>query len=168
MPIQTRQNKRLASLLQESHFNLVETNAVLQEDCLQDLPHNLKRLFQIAGDPGQSVRIRNDLWYLLSLKEVISRKQCALAANPAHDSLDIAIAYHGMGHWVVCAWNVTKNAFFYRLDGGSNGYDVLANQTFAHSNITFDEKCLFSIERWIHDIDHIMHAESLPNIVYPN
>ena len=36
---------------------------------------------------------------------------------------DIALTYIGMGHILLISYYPTKNNFFFRRDGGSNGYD---------------------------------------------
>lgn len=38
---------------------------------------------------------------------------------------DVAIRYGGMGYVYVLAWDLRAEKFFIRLDGGSNGFDVL-------------------------------------------
>lgn len=43
---------------------------------------------------------------------------------------DIAFTYMGMGHIVVVAYNIINNKFFFRYDGGANGWERDANWKF--------------------------------------
>lgn len=43
------------------------------------------------------------------------------------DFLDVGMCYAGMGYCFVLAWHKKQEKFFFRMDGGSNGYDVEYN-----------------------------------------
>lgn len=57
------------------------------------------------------------------------------------DFLDVGMCYAGMGHCFVLAWHKDVQKFFFRMDGGSNGYDVEYNYNrYIRSKIDFSEK----------------------------
>ena len=53
----------------------------------------------------------------MTLNEILKRK-----VN--YENLyDIALRYHGMGHILLISYHPKSERFFFRMDGGSNGYD---------------------------------------------
>jgi hypothetical protein len=57
----------------------------------------------------------------LTLNELIKRK------GTYENLYDIALTYLGLGHILVISYHPKSERFFFRMDGGSNGYDREAN-----------------------------------------
>ena len=53
----------------------------------------------------------------MTLNEIIERK------NNYENFIDIALKYQGLGHILLISYHIKSNKFFFRMDGGSNGYD---------------------------------------------
>jgi hypothetical protein len=54
--------------------------------------------------------------------------------------LDIGMCYAGMGHCFVLAWIREEQKFFFRMDGGANGYDVEYNyQRYIKTKLDFSK-----------------------------
>ena len=71
-----------------------------------------------------------DKWCFLSAKEIDEHKKAYDQRSFTDSSeskrlkmLDIALSYRGMGHIVVIAYIPDTDKFFFRHDGGSNGYE---------------------------------------------
>ena len=54
--------------------------------------------------------------------------------------IDLGMSYHGIGHWVCLAWDKIENKFFFRLDGGSDGWQREENEKLYISFNPSDEK----------------------------
>jgi len=57
------------------------------------------------------------LYSFMSLNEIIKRKD-----NYTH-FYDLALKYHGLGHILLISYYPPSEKFFFRMDGGSNGWD---------------------------------------------
>lgn len=80
----------------------------------------------------------------LSLDEISKRYQ-VYCDNGQTDLLDIGITYHGMGHVNVLTYSRSEQTFFFRMDGGSNGYDREDNWKYV---LQFQASELSSEERY--------------------
>jgi hypothetical protein len=64
------------------------------------------------------------------------------------DFLDIGMCYAGMGYCFVLAWHREEHKFFFRMDGGSNGFDVEYNYNkYIRNKIDFNE-CRKKLMSW--------------------
>ena len=75
----------------------------------------LKMFYYLLGDENLQVSF-NDFTFL-NLKDIENR------SDEYDHMLDIAVKYVGMGHVVMLTLDKNTGLFFFRRDGGSNGYD---------------------------------------------
>jgi hypothetical protein len=95
---------------------------------IPELPDNLNRHFKIfyevVGDPTIEIYIKE--WTMMSLDEVLKRYN-HYCSEGQKNVFDIGYRYRGMGHIEVLSCNLYNHLLFYRMDGGSNGWDREAN-----------------------------------------
>ena len=95
---------------------------------IPELPDNLNRHFKIfyevIGDPKIEIYIGE--WTMMSLDEVLE-KYNHYCSEGQKNVFDIGYRYMGMGHIEVLSCNLYNHLLFYRMDGGSNGWDREAN-----------------------------------------
>ena len=88
-----------------------------QREVNLSIPENLKRIYELY--PEDTEFYDNNKWIFLSENEIRSR---ALPNN----TLDVAVAYAGLGHVDVLCVHPNLQVFV-QLDGGANGHDRQAN-----------------------------------------
>lgn len=76
----------------------------------------LERLYSQLSSNMQQMSY--GIWTLMSLHDIEQGLQ-----QYNNKFIDIGIAYMGMGHIAILAYIPSKNTFFCRADGGSNGYE---------------------------------------------
>ena len=99
-------------------WKMVATNAILEK--LPSIPRELRYIYQVLGNP--SVEFYFKFWNLFSLNKIVERF-AVYKENNQNNIVDFAIKNCGMGHCVICAYDVRDNKIFYRHDGGSSGWD---------------------------------------------
>jgi hypothetical protein len=90
---------------------------ILEEDA--NLLH--KEILNLYKTIGYDKEYKIKLYSFMSLNEIIERK------SNFEYFYDIALKYLGMGHIVLISYHQKSNRFFFRRDGGSNGWDREAN-----------------------------------------
>ena len=80
-----------------------------------EIPTTLSMLFRIFSNKNAEIKIKN--MTILSPYQIIKDK------NNYKYILNIAIIYCGMGHISVLTMDKNTKKFFFRPDGGSNGYE---------------------------------------------
>jgi len=79
------------------------------------LPIGLKILYSFTGSSKSSI-FKDDL-HFISLDKMYTCRDSYI------HFIDIATKYAGMGHILVLSYQPSTEMFFFRSDGGSNGYD---------------------------------------------
>ena len=88
----------------------------LTEDCI--FPDALKNFF--VGRPHNcEIYINN--WTIMSLKNMMERHK--IVSKDCIVALDIGFRYMGMGHIKMVFYDPINKCYFFRHEGGSNGYD---------------------------------------------
>tara|TARA_B110000208_G_scaffold169324_1_gene210111 strand:+ start:3738 stop:4274 length:537 start_codon:yes stop_codon:yes gene_type:complete len=85
-----------------------------------NLPNDIKRLFEIIGEPGKETYM--DRWTIMSYKKAIENYD-HYSKDGQTRVFDIAYMYAGMGHIIVISCDLKTRKLFTRPDGGSNGWD---------------------------------------------
>lgn len=111
-----------------------------RKDCL---PNELKLLhsytseinqwFIYSVDPLTQSIDHNKLdidFIMYSMEKILSGIEYTLINYKHSDIIDIGHLYRGMGHYCVLAWCSKINKYFFRYDGGSNGYEREHNELF--------------------------------------
>lgn len=121
-------------------FNTAKVNAILGE---VPLPPKIKKIYQVIGETNVEHYTEN--WILLTLDK-IKLIHDKYIAKGQHRANDFALIYTGMGHVVVCSYDLETDKIYYRMDGGSNGYDRDDYYKFAYTYVPKEEH--------LHDIQH--------------
>jgi hypothetical protein len=128
----------------------------------QNFPHELKILYKNIG-LDREITFKTG-FTLMSLKNIYERK------DNFEKFIDIGLIYLGMGHVIVLSMfkNENENKFFFRTDGGSNGYDREDNANMAN-NIDFSKKLLLNFKQilyiFVHNQKiHTIYQNDQPNI----
>ena len=87
-----------------------------------EFPKALKNFF--INKPYAS-EIYTKEWTIMSLNNIISRFETI--NKDKINVIDIGFKYMGMGHILILFYDPVKKCYFYRYDGGSNGYDRIHN-----------------------------------------
>jgi len=97
-------------------FDLTNTfdHSKEHKDFISTLPEHLQFLYNKV-DPDQEINVGR--FVLIKLSNVYERR------NTWSCFVDFGISYIGMGHVVVLSMEKESKKFFFRRDGGSNGYD---------------------------------------------
>jgi hypothetical protein len=98
---------------------------------------------------------------IFDMDKIISRLEYT-GKNYGHTRLiDIGMSYAGMGHYHVLSWDRIEQKYFYRLDGGSNGYDRQANEEFflTKLNLNNHKDKLLTFEQTINSIKNGIHRD---------
>lgn len=86
-----------------------------------NFPLELKMILYTMG--SLQIKIHHDSGFeFISLNEMNKHKY--------EKFIDLGILYGGMGWYYVLSWNKTNKKMFFRLEGGSNGYDVYYNHLY--------------------------------------
>ena len=115
------------------------------EKCILDvLPLGMKILYNFI-DP--SVEPILDNLFFFSLNEILDR----YGTFPLF--FDLGTIYAGMGHVIVLSYSEKEKKFFFREDGGANGWERIANyekyKSFDPSKKHGEHICIFPIYRKI-------------------
>jgi len=101
-------------------FNNLFDNSQIPER----LNRNIKNIYEILGHPKKEIYLES--WIIMSLEEAIERYNY-LCSQGRTNVFDIGYKYAGMGYIDMLSCDLTNHLLFYRVDGGSNDYDRIAN-----------------------------------------
>tara|TARA_B100000674_G_C37949854_1_gene966713 strand:- start:984 stop:1658 length:675 start_codon:yes stop_codon:yes gene_type:complete len=115
----------------KTHFNIDSKldDEQKYKDIMNKFPPGMELLYT-GVKPSHELSIHSkesydsDCFTLFSLNEIIDRSE-----NYKY-FLDIGMKYAGMGHVLILSYEPYVQQFFFRNDGGSNGYDCEANYKF--------------------------------------
>ena len=84
-------------------------------------PIELKMLYNIVGSANEIIINRSNEtssgFIFLTLDHIMKH------INDYEHIVDIAIKYHGMGHWYALTFDRKTKLFFFRMEGGGNGLE---------------------------------------------
>jgi hypothetical protein len=101
-------------------FNNLFTNSQIPEG----LNRNIKNIYEILGHPKKEIYLES--WIIMSLEEALDRYK-VICDKGQTNVFDIGYKYAGMGYVDMLSCDLTNHLLFYRVDGGSNDYDRIAN-----------------------------------------
>ena len=84
------------------------------------LNRHIKLLYELIGNPEIEIYIKG--WTILSLNRALELYN-QLCKDGQKNVFDIAFQYYGMGHIKVLSCDLENHLLFYRMDGGSSGWD---------------------------------------------
>jgi hypothetical protein len=88
------------------------------------LPKEIIYLYLGAATADEDLKLQG--LTLISLKTI--KKNCNEHIQYGQNYfVDLGMKYAGMGYCYILAWNVEEQKFFFRMDGGSNYFDVEYN-----------------------------------------
>jgi len=90
----------------------------------EGLNRNIKNIYEILGDPKKEIYMNE--WTIMSLEEAAERYNY-ICSQGQSNVFDIGYKYAGLGYIDMLSCDLTNHLLFYRVDGGSNGYDRLDN-----------------------------------------
>jgi hypothetical protein len=114
-----------------------------------NLNRNIKLFYEIIGDPKIEVYIGE--WIMMSLNEVLEKYK-QLCSEGQKLVFDIGYRYMGMGHIEVLSCNLHNHLLFYRMDGGSNGWDRELNYKKV-INFNYQDYKYFYFTDWLNEIN---------------
>lgn len=74
--------------------------------------------------------IKNENFTIFTMEQIINRMDYTGKHYGYTKLIDVGIIYAGMGHVIILTWDRIKQKYFFRLDGGSNGWDRESNEKF--------------------------------------
>lgn len=118
-------------------------------DIPSELNRNLILIYKIFGNPNKEIYLGD--WTIFSLKEAIEQYKdyCQKGQTKV---FNFAYKYMGMGHVQVLSCDLESHLLFFRNDGGSNGYDRLANYNDIVKNGS-DKYQKFFFSNWFYKIE---------------
>ena len=108
----------------EKRFDIEFKENNLFEKIPDGLNRNIILIYKIFGNPKKEIYLSN--WTIMSLEEALKQYE-EYCKNGQENIFNIGYRYLGMGHIEVISCDLNSHLLFYRPDGGSNGYDRLAN-----------------------------------------
>ena len=104
--------------------NFIINNKQINKNIPETLNRNIKLIYELLGDNEKEIYIGE--WTLMSINEAIKiyKNYCEHGQNKI---FDIGYRYMGMGHIEMISCDLDTHLLFYRLDGGSSGWDREAN-----------------------------------------
>jgi len=105
-------------------------------------------------NPNKEILIEGYTFF--SLDEIINR------SKNYPNFIDIGLCSHGMGYVKVIAYYPSKNKFFFRMDGGSNGWDREGYSQF-YNRLEYipEDKSLFNIVDFFDVINRDINIENI-------
>ena len=98
-------------------------------DIPESLNRNIRYLYTIIGNSRVEVNLRKKRenqfaqdWTIMSLNESLRRYKDLVKQGQTR-VFDIAFTYAGLGHIRLLCCDLTTHNLFYRMDGGSNGWE---------------------------------------------
>ena len=102
-------------------YDTEEIDAILEK---HSFPEQLRIIYRSIGNKLVEYYYKD--WVLMSLENIENRINIYRKDGQTR-VVDFAHKYYGMGHCIVAAFDIEDKKIFYRRDGGSNGYERLAN-----------------------------------------
>jgi len=118
-----------------------------------------------------SQMIKYKYFTFYSLNQILSNINHHKLLYDHNRFLDLGHRYHGMGHYVVLSWDKFQKKFFFRLDGGSDGWQRTSREEFFFTKFNpVDEKYQNRMLDWntalnlittdeIMNFDHLIFAQ---------
>tara|TARA_B100001778_G_scaffold83857_1_gene68081 strand:+ start:106 stop:663 length:558 start_codon:yes stop_codon:yes gene_type:complete len=129
-------------------INYKNIHETLNKNIPESLNRNIKLIYNILGE--DNIEIYLNEWTIMSINKALERYN-VLCNNGRSDIFDIGFKYEGLGYITVLSCDLNNHLLFYRLDGGSNGYDREYNFNNLLKNGSKDyEKFYFS--KWFYNI----------------
>lgn len=103
-------------------------NFEIDHNIIKDIPEGINRnislIYDILGNSKKEIYLAE--WVIMSLDKAIEiyKNYCNNGQNKV---FDIGYRYMGMGHIEVISCDLDSHLLFFHPDGGSNGYDRMAN-----------------------------------------
>lgn len=110
----------------ESGFPPTEKVNELQQE--YNFPLEVRLLFTHPQKSNQMIKYKHFTFY--SLNQLLSNIKHYKLLYDHNRLIDLGQRYHGMGHYVVLSWDKIQKKFFFRLDGGPNGWESSAREEF--------------------------------------
>ena len=130
-------------------FDIEFNNNEIYKDIPLGLNRNIILIYKILGNPKKEIYLGR--WTILSLEEALKQYKdyCEKGQKKIYN---IGYKYLGMGHVQVVSCDLDSHLLFYRNDGGSNGYDRIANYEDIINNGSKNHKQFFFTE-WFYNIE---------------
>lgn len=141
----------------ETDFKTAEVNEMLENIQLHT---SLKRIYQIIGNPA--IEYYYNQWTLFSLNKVKEHIDFLAKENQTR-FIDFGIIYAGMGHCIMVSYVPEFKKIFYRVDGGSNGWDRESNFKFASNYIPEEDKCV-ELSTWLDTASNAINVWDIKTI----
>jgi len=121
-------------------------------------PLEIKLLLNHPQNSNQMTKYNNFTFY--NMNQILSNIKHYKTLYNHERFLDIGQRYHGMGHWVVLSWDKIQKKFFFRLDGGADGWQRSNREEFFFTNFNpEEEKYQNRMLDWIKARDMIISDE---------
>ena len=123
-------NENYKSSIEPFFYNDIESKEFKENyKTIPELPDALNRHIKILFEliSNSEIEIYINEWTIMSLDECLERYKLLCEENPKNIVFDIGYRYMGMGHVQMISCNLYNHLLFYRMDGGSNGWDREAN-----------------------------------------
>lgn len=108
-------------------FGILSHNAIqilIELHTKYNLPLELIYIYKGVANEHSEISFKTFTFYSLKKMKEISDQYIQ---EGQRSFVDIGMQYSGMGYCNILAWHSEHKKFFFRLDGGSNGWDVALN-----------------------------------------
>jgi len=135
----TNEDETDTSLISIEDINNNLTKRQLDFMTQMGFPIELKMLYNIVGSTNEiTINSENETssgFTFLTLNQIMKH------VNDYEYIVDIAIKYHGMGHWYALTFDRKTKLFFFRMEGGGNGLEREVRYKFyKHMNPSINRK----------------------------
>lgn len=120
---------------EEPEFSPIEKANELHET--YNLPLEIKILLSYPQTSNQMIKFKEFTFY--NMNQILGNINHYMVRYEHNRFLDLGHQYHGMGHYVVLAWDKQQKKFFFRLDGGANGFDQMDREQFFFTKFNPEE-----------------------------
>lgn len=98
------------------------------------VPDEFFKIYSKLNNEDTDIKIGNFIVY--SPNEVKKHMDYYQIYGITPGFIDVGMVYHGMGHYAVLSYDPHLNKFFFRMDGGSNGYERCNNEKYYYGLVT--------------------------------
>lgn len=95
-------------------------NNQIHNEIPDSLNRNIKLIYELLGHNDIEIYIGD--WTIMSINKAIDIYK-DYYNNNRKDVFDIGFTYHGLGYIKIISCDLNNHLLFYRISGGSNGYD---------------------------------------------
>jgi hypothetical protein len=107
----------------------------------------------------------NSDWLIFNIGDILERKDDWIDLK----FIDIGALYHGMGHFVTLGLIKENGKFFFKIDGGSNGYDRIYNMhKFKNYDPLSEPDKVFNLNKMLQKLTLKLQEENIHNDMYHN